>query len=396
MSNETSPVTKTDLSIEVLGRKFKNPIVLGSGTLGDSIERVNLFLASKVGGVIPRTTRLHFAPGRDRHPSPHLDVMPGGNMRNAEWTGATIDYWRPFLGELSESGRTIMSISGRDINACLAVCKELDKFNFPFFEINISCAHSNDTNGYITRNSEHITSLVRTLKDNGIKTPLALKLGHSDYIVPLAMAAQEAGADAIVAINSVGPVIDFDISSGKPYFTLGIAGGKGGLSGKAIFNIALTDVFDLSRHLTIPVIACGGVSSAEDIIKMMMAGASMVEVYTAAHLHGKKAPEFLNKLVDDVDKWLVNHNYSDISQIQDLALNSVSEDNQMTPLLPKFNKALCSGCGKCADICLEDNAISMVDNDGKTKSKQLPKINSEYCIGCGACVTLCSTGALSF
>jgi len=393
MSSETTPVTKTDLSIELLGRKFNNPIILGSGTLGDSIERVNLFLASKIGGVIPRTTRLHYAPGRDHHPSPHLDVMSGGNMRNAEWTGATIDYWRPFLGKLSENGRTIISISGRDINGCLAVCQELDRFNFPFFEINISCAHSNDAHGFITRNWEHITTLVRTLKDVGIKTPLALKFGHSDYIVSLALAAQEAGADAIVAINTLCPVIDFDISSGKPNFTLGIAGGKGGLSGKAIFNIALTDVFDLSKHLTIPVIGCGGISSVEDVIKMIMAVASMVEVYTAAHLHGKKAPEFLNKLVGDVDKWLAEHGYSNISQIQGLALKSVSQNNQIIPLLPKLNKDLCTGCNKCVNICLEDGAISMINNSQK-KPKQFPKIDPNHCIGCGACVSVCPKDAI--
>jgi len=395
MSNETSPVTKTDISVKVLGRKFNNPIVLGSGTLGDSMKRVNIFLDSKVGGVIPRTTRLHHAPGRDHHPSPHLNVMPGGNMRNSEWTGPTIDYWRPYLHELSKNSRTIMSISGRDIEGCLTVCQELDSYHFPFFEINISCAHSNDAHGYITRNSEHITTLIRTLKDNGIKTPIALKLGHSDYIVPLAMTAQEAGANAIVAINTLGPVIDFDISSGKPQFTLGIAGGKGGLSGKAIFNIALTDVFDLSRHLTIPVIACGGVSCAEDAIKMLMAGASMVEVYTAAHLQGKKAPNFLNKLVDDIDNWLAEHNYSDISQIHGLALSSVSQDNQMSPLLPKLNKTLCTGCGKCANICLQDGIV-MINNDDQTKSKQIPEIDNNHCVGCGACVSVCPEEALSY
>ncbi len=384
-----------DLTTELFGRKFTNPIILGSGTLGDSIERVKSLLQCNTGGIIPRTTRLHYAPGRDHHPSPHLDIIPGKNMRNAEWTGATIDYWRPSLENLSKSNRVMMSVSGRDIEGCLSVCQELDQYNFPFLEINISCAHSNEAHGFITRNSEHIRQLIRTLKDGGIKTPIAIKLGHSDFIVQLAKIAEESGADAIVAINTVGPVIDFDISSGKPVFTLGISGGKGGLSGEAIFNTALTDVMDISKHLSIPVIGCGGVSRAEDVVKMIMVGASMVEVYTAAHLHGKKAPEFLDKLINNFGEWLKGNGYSQVSQIKDLALNSVSNNNQMIPLIPQLKNELCMGCSKCASICLEEGVISMVNGGIEERNGKIhPEIKSDNCIGCGACVSVCPTNAL--
>ncbi len=385
-----------DLSSEVLGNTFANPIVLGSGSLDERVEQVDAFLATHVGAIVPRTTRFEYAPGRDIHPSPHLDIQQRkGNMRNAEWTGYPIEYWRPHLERLSESGRIIMSVSGRDIAGCIEVCKELDSYGFPFFEINISCAHSNDAYGFITRNSEHIQSLIRGIKEIGVKTPLALKLGHSDFIVPLAIAAQEAGVDAIVAINTVGPVLDFDITTGKPEPTLGIAGSKGGLSGSAIFNTALTDVADLSRHLNIPVIACGGVSTAEHAIKMIMAGASLVEVYTAAHMRGDRAPQYLNNLIQNVGGWLKSHGYDKLSALRGMALPLLETGNQMKPIIPQLVENLCIGCQKCVVVCNVPGAIAMVQSDVTpiNESGLIPEI-SEACIGCGACVTICPTDAL--
>ncbi len=316
-------------------------------------------------------------------------------MRNAEWTGYTIDYWRPHLDELAQSNRVIMSVSGRDIPGCVTVCKELDVYGFPFFELNISCAHSNDAHGFITRNSDHIDTLIRGIKESGVRTPVAIKLGHSDFIVALAMKAQESGADAIVASNTFGPVLDFDISSGEPELTLGIAGGKGGLSGNPIFHIALTDVADLTRHLNIPVIACGGVSTSEHVIKMLMAGAHAVEVYTAAHLMGTRASDYLNKLVGGTQQWLEKHGYASVRDVRGLVLPLLDGGNQMKPLMPQLYEDKCIGCQKCAVICNQPGAIEMIQGTitQTNKSGMIPQITDE-CIGCGACVTECPTDAL--
>lgn len=399
MPMESLPVSKVDMKCRVLGKEFSNPIFLGSGSLDETIEKVHKFLATNVGAVVPRTTRFEYAPGRNKHPSPHLDIQQKSKaMRNAEWTGYPIDYWRPFLEEVSRERRIIMSVSGRDTKGCAQVCKELDAYEFPFLEINISCAHSNETNGFITRNGDHIKSVIREIKDTGVKTPIAIKLGHSDYIVKLAQIAEEAGADGIVAINTYGPVLDFDISSGTPELTLGIAGGKGGLSGKPIFQIALTDVADISRHLKIPVIASGGVSTSEDVIKMIMAGACAVQVYTAAHLRGDQAPKYLNKLVSDVEAWLACHGYMNVNNVRGLVLPKLAQDNQMTPMIPQLSKELCIGCSLCEIICNEPDSIQMTASDMSDTNKPglLPVIHDNVCIGCGACVTVCPTDALGY
>lgn len=377
------------LSTSIAGQRYENPVWLGSGTLGQTMQRVQSLLSSEAGAIIPRTTRLHLAKGRNINPSPHLDIDSKTHaMRNAEWTGETIEYWRPYLQELQKTRRIVMSISGRDVPGCVTTCKELDSYHFPLLEVNISCAHSNEQNGFITRDSEHIRNVIAGIKDAGVVTPISIKLGHSDHIVQLAQMAEEAGANAITAINSYGPVLDFDISDGKPELTLGISGGKGGLSGRPIFPIALTDVADLARHIHIPIIACGGVEKAEDVIKMIMAGASAVQVYTAAHLQGIHAPKYLSQLVADVETWMQKNKYKSIDDIQGMVLPQLSSGHVMDKQIPSIQPNMCNGCKKCEPICLEE-AIHVDERNN-------PKIDSDACIGCGACVTVCPTAALDY
>ncbi len=374
-----------NLMIELFGHKFLNPIWLGSGSLVDSQEKVKKYLKTDIGAIVPRTTRLNYAPNRSKHPSYHLDLdLTEKTIRNCEWTGNLITYWLPFLATNSKSGKIIMSVSGRNIDDCLKVCKRIDSYNYPYIEINISCAHSNEVHGFINRNSAHIKKLVKTLKMN-IKTPIALKLGHSDFIIPLAKVAEENGVDAIVAINTYGPVIDFDINHGKPKLKLGTNNGMGGLSGKHIFKIALTDIFKLKQNLKIPIIASGGICSPEDAIKMIMAGASAVQLYSAVHLEGVKGDLFIKKFLKDFSSWLDKYNYKNIKSLQNKLSFAIRKSHNINKKIPKYKINKCIHCNKCKDICIE-SAISI----------NLNKIiiNKNKCIGCGACTSICPVNAL--
>ncbi len=342
-----------NLTFKLFKKDFLNPIWVASGTITEKKEKVDYFLKSSAGIIIPRTTRLKHYLGRISHPSYHLDInYKEKSIRNCEWTGETISYWQPFLSELAETENVVMSVSGREIKDCLKVCKIIDQYNFPLIEINISCAHSNSVNGFINRNAQHIELLVKTLKKN-IKTPISLKLGHSDFIVELAQVAEKAGVDAITAINTVGPVLDFDLNDGKPELKLGITGGMGGLSGKPIFNLALADVALLSQNLKIPILASGGVTNVEGAIKMIMAGASVVQIYSAVHLAGKNKISFLNNFVKELSNWMDLHNYSNIESFKGLLLKKMNCDHQMKKKIPVYNKKLCRDCDLCIKICLE-------------------------------------------
>jgi len=380
------------LNVDLLGTTLPSPLILGSGTLVERAEEIEPFLKAGAGAVVPRSTRKEMT--RKIHPSPHLyQTGRRGNemMLNAEWTGAGIKYWEPHLTEVSQSRRVIMSVSGRDVEGCIDVCKTLDPYNFPMIEVNISCAHSNSVHGFITRNGDHIRQVVDGIKSVGVETPIGIKLGHSDYIVELSQIAKDAGADAIVALNTFGPLLEFNVGKGGvPKPVLGIEGAAGGMSGALLFNIALTDVAQIRSQVGIPVIGCGGVRTPEHVVKMMMAGASVVQVYTAAHIKGTNAPSVFTNLNRQMISYLNEIGVENISDLEGNALPLLQQETNLEPLVPIVHEAACTGCDLCLPVCLPD-AIDLKSFDNKVG--HVVEIN-DNCIGCGHCVRVCPTDAL--
>lgn len=382
------------LAVDLFGTKLSSPLIVGSGTLIERVEDIDPFVEAGAGAVIPRSTRMEMV--RKVHPSPHL-YQSGrkGNemMLNAEWTGTDIEFWEPHLDNISKKENVIMSVSGRDIEGCVEVCKVLDKFAFPMLEVNISCAHSNSVHGFITRNGDHIKQVVTDIKNASIKTPIGIKLGHSDYIVELSQIAKDAGADAIVALNTFGPVFDFTIEQGGlAGAVLGIEGAKGGVSGFPLFNIALTDIADIRSQVGISVIGCGGVSTAEHVAKMMMAGASAVQVYTSAHVRGINAPSFFSEMNGKLIKLMDNIGVDKISDLKDKALDLLSQETNIKPIVPEVNIHTCTGCDICIPVCLP---LSITKVGYGNKAGHIVKIDDNSCVGCGHCVAVCPVNALS-
>lgn len=399
MRERISPILKEQdpyrkLETRLFNSILPSPLILGSGSLIEQFEEIEPYLLAGAGAVVPRTTRKVME--RSHHPSPHL-YQAGRKgeemMLNAEWTGADVTYWRPYLENMASTEQVVMSVSGRDISGCAQVCKELDGFNFPYLEVNISCAHSNSQHGFITRNGQHIRDLVSAIKEAGVTSPIAIKLGHSDFIVDLANIAKEAGADGIVAVNTFGPLFDFDIDDkGNPSRVLGISGGKGGMSGAPLFQIALTDIAEISHHVGIPVIGCGGVRTAEHVTKMMMAGASAVQIYTAAHVRGVMATTTFTEVNGKLVKYFDQIGVNKATDIVGRAVGLLEEPTNMEPLIPTVSPEKCTGCDICVPVCLP---LAINKEEFPNKRDHIIAINKDACVGCGHCVTVCPTNALS-
>ncbi len=397
MSESTASRSSADLQTEFLGNTFENPLIVASGTLVERYEQIQPFIDAGAGAVIPRTTRLVME--RTVHPSPHLyheGARARANMMNAEWTGSDISYWRQYLGRIAESSKIAMAVSGRDIEGCIAVCKELDQHDIPFIEVNVGCGVTNGVISAITRDEEHVRRLVGSIKQAGVETPIALKLGHSDSIVPLCQIAKDEGADGIVAINTLGPVFDFTIGSdGKPRSVLGVSGAKGGLSGSDIFRTALTDVATIKREVQIPVAASGGVTSAERAVKMIMAGADVVEVYTLLHDSGQQAPNAMSKLLDSFEDYLSLHGISSVEGIKSAALHLMDQPTELKPQIPIVAEELCTGCDRCVPVCLPD--VIKPSHEAANRNGHVVNIHQDGCVGCGSCISVCPVeGAIRF
>ncbi|MFV9504225.1 MAG: 4Fe-4S binding protein [Oscillochloridaceae bacterium umkhey_bin13] len=199
-------------------------------------------------------------------------------------------------------------------------------------------------------------------------------------IVAVARACEAAGADAIVAVNALGPCLALDLEHQTPL--LG-GDGYGWLSGPALKPLALRCIFDLARALTIPVIGVGGVSRPEDAVELLMAGASAVQVCTAALQRG---PTIYGTLATGLDAWLDSHSYTDVAEIVGLGIRRWRSLVAHTTSLPVlYDEAACVGCKLCERSCHYD-AITMV---GKVAA-----LETERCFGCGLCATRCPTDAL--
>jgi dihydroorotate dehydrogenase subfamily 1 len=229
---------------------------------------------------------------------------------------------------------------------------------------------------YIADDPKPMQDAVRAAKA-GANVPVMVKMSPFRDPQQAALAAQEAGADAIVATNSFGPAFGVDIErAGRPWM-----GGKGygWMSGPAIKPIALRMVYDIARVVEIPVIGVGGIASGADVVEYLMAGATAVQVCTAAITHG---PDIYGKIARQLEKWLDKHDYAGVAEIQGLTLKHAIP--QM-PAPPTLLVETCIGCGKCVTSCVYD-ALYLED-------KKI-HLRAENCARCGLCISRCPVDAL--
>jgi dihydroorotate dehydrogenase subfamily 1 len=306
-----------DLSIDFCGIRFYNPLILGSGGIGESLNRLIPYLENGASAVITRTLRKEVCKDRINNIEKSIYIEENKNyMLNCELNNTTpwCQYWNyKKLSKISQKGVVIISLSGRNIKDCVDLAMKFEQSKVRLFEINISCPHSALLYGNLNENKNHIYKLIRNLKSN-IISPIIIKLRWSPYLSEISKIVEDAGADSISVTNSIGPGLDISIESGKPF--LNIIGGSGGISGKAIFPLALNCVKIVTQSVKIPVIGIGGIATYKDVLKMIMVGASCIQIYTEAFLRG---PSIFKKIKYDLLKYLSERNIKSLDEIRGIS-----------------------------------------------------------------------------
>lgn len=228
---------------------------------------------------------------------------------------------------------------------------------------------------YISSDPGPMQNAIRAAKATGL--PVWVKMSPFREPQSLALAAQEAGADGIVAVNSFGPAFGVDIEHGGRLWMGGK--GYGWMSGPALKPIALRMVYDIARTVEIPVIGVGGISTGADVVEFLMAGASAVQVCTAAITNG---PQIYGKIATQLSKWLDEHGYTSIEEIRGLALR-LPVPKMTQP--PQLRVDRCIGCNRCVTSCVYE-ALYLVE-------KKI-HIRAERCAKCGLCISRCPVDAL--
>jgi NAD-dependent dihydropyrimidine dehydrogenase PreA subunit len=230
---------------------------------------------------------------------------------------------------------------------------------------------------YIGDDPAPMQNAVRAAKE-GLDVPVIVKLSPFREAVRAALAAQEAGVDAVAAVNSFGPAFAVDIErGGRPW--LGSGEGYGWLSGPALKPIALRVVNEVARVVDVPVIGVGGISRGEDVVEFLMAGATAVQVCTAAITQG---PEVFGKIAAQLDAWLDDHGCASVGEVQGLTLAHQRRTMEAPPVLVPER---CIACRRCVISCVYD-ALHLKDD--------AIHIYEEKCERCGLCLTRCPVAAL--
>ena len=296
-----------NLAVSLAGVELKNPIIPASGTFGYGREYAELYDLNVLGSFSWKGTT---GEARLGNPQPRIAEMTGG-MLNAvglqnPGMDAVIEKEVPNIAKIFQ-GPVIANVGGFSLEEYAENCRKLnDVEQVKILEVNISCpnVHAGGRNfGCDPKAAAEVTKAVKSVTDK----PVFMKLTPNvTDIAEIAKACEDAGADGLCLINTLLGM-RIDLKSRKPI----IANRTGGVSGPAVFPVALRMVWDVYEAVNIPIIGCGGVSSAEDAVEMMLAGAAAVEV-GAANL---KDPYACKNIVENLPAVCERLGVTDISEL---------------------------------------------------------------------------------
>lgn len=294
-----------NLQVEICGVKFKNPVIAASGTFGFGREYNLLYDISVLGGISTKGMTLE---SRQGNPVPRIAEGSSVILNAVGLQNPGVEHFiKEDLPFLKKKGVVIIAnVAGKTLEDYGQICARLDGL-VDMVELNISCPNVRAGGMALGIRPENINEVTKLSKANLTKTPLIVKLSPNvESIATNARAAEDGGADCISLINTLTGMV-IDIERRKPI----IANNTGGVSGAGIKPIAVRMVYEASHAVKIPVIGMGGITSGEDAIEFMMAGASAVQVGTANFSDGNAMP----KIITGMNKWLDKHCIKDVNEI---------------------------------------------------------------------------------
>ncbi len=287
------------LKVNLCGIDMDNPIIPASGTFGYGYEFAELYDINILGTFSFKGTTKD---PRFGNPTPRIAECSSGmiNAVGLQNPGVekVISEELPRLAKCFDK-KVMANVSGFSVEDYAYTCEKLDKCDqVGWLEVNVSCPNVHGGGMSFGTSPEAAAEVTRAVKKVTTK-PVLIKLSPNvTDIVSIAKACEEAGADGISLINTLLGM-RIDLKSKKPI----IANKMGGFSGSAIFPVALRMVYQVAGAVKIPVVGMGGVSSAEDVIEMMLAGATAVEVGAANLIDPYVCRDIIRKLPEAMDKY---------------------------------------------------------------------------------------------
>lgn len=349
------------------GLTLKNPMMPAAGPLNGDYEKLEFLINQDCGGITTKTISVE----EPHIPKPCIYGDKQFIMNSELWSEHSYKTWEEeFLPQF-------MKIKDRPLIVSLGYSKEDMEFLVPRFD-KFADAFEISTH-YVGTDLSVISNTVKAIRSHTDK-PIYMKISpHLPNPEGFAKAIKKAGANGVVAINSLGPSMKIDID--KRSIIYGNDKGFVWTSGPAIMPVALATVYKIKQaEPSLTVIGVGGIESAEDVLMFLLAGASAVQMLSSALLKGKT---LYSKIINDLPKVLKKYNFKSIEEV---IQTSLKKDVVYKQSLPVLDKDKCIECMLCKKIC-PYFAIDFKDRI---------TFNPDKCFECGLCIAKCPTGAISF
>jgi len=295
-----------DLSVNIAGVKFRNPVIAASGTFGYGREYEGLLDIAGLGGICTKGLTLEPRPGNQ---GLRIYETPAGMMNSIGLENPGIRFFiEKELPALKKLGPAIIAnLSGSNVQEYVQGARLLGDSDVDMIELNISCPNVRSGGMNFGLDSETAASLTRQVHRMVSKKPVMVKLSpNAPNIAAVAQACVDAGAEAISLVNTF-KAMAIDINARKPVFENISAG----LSGPCIRPIALRMVWELYDAVKVPIVGIGGIACAADALEYLLAGAAAVQVGSATFAH----PPVMNEIISGIKAYMKEKNFAQISSL---------------------------------------------------------------------------------
>jgi dihydroorotate dehydrogenase (NAD+) catalytic subunit len=294
---------------EIAGLKFPNPTILASGILGYTGLSLKSVIEAGAGAVVTKSMGLQ---PRTGYSNPTIVQTDCGLINAMGLPNAGISHFKEELEQLkSIKVPAIVSIYGYSPDEFGRVAKTALKMGADALELNVSCPHIKKAGAEIGCDPVLLSKIVKEVKKKFDKPIIAKLTPNVTNLTEIAKAVEEAGADAITAVNTF-KAMAIETETGRPI----LANKFGGLSGPAIKPLAVRCVYDIYNSVNIPIIGCGGISKWQDAVEFMLAGASAIQIGTSVAYQGV---EIFDTVTKGIKSYLKRKNYKNVNELVGLA-----------------------------------------------------------------------------
>lgn len=298
------------LKTNVCGVEFRNPLMLAAGIMGSNASSMNWILKSGAGGVVSKSFSLNPHSG---YVNPTTVAVDGGIINAIGLSNPGVENFKGELKKIErENNVVIASIYGATPDEFSTLVGEVQEF-VDMIELNISCPHAMDGYGASIGQSCDLSHTIVSASCDVAEVPIIAKLTPNvTDITEIAKTCEDAGANALSLINTLGPGMKINIDVARPV----LSNKFGGMSGRAIKPIAISNVYSVYESVDIPLIGVGGVYTYEDVVEFIYAGARAVQIGTAIMDEGVAVFDDIN---NGLEQFMKDKGFSSIDEMVGLA-----------------------------------------------------------------------------